>query len=117
MSSSTIDKAAIDGTDTRKDVPLTRREHGIENVREQVIFNLTGLAESALYEAERLVDQVKKIAFERIYDYDGSKGTEPIDEAMIAKVVTESLDCIDVAAEYLSRLSTDIRMRQDDELF
>ena len=36
---------------------------------------------------------------------------------MIAKVVTESLDCIDVAAEYLSRLSTDIRTRQDEQLF
>ena len=117
MSSSTIDKAASNGTDTNEDVAPTPREHGIEMVREQVIYSLTGLAESALYEAERLVHQVKTTVSTRILDHDGSKGAEPVDEATVAKVVTESLDCIDVAAEYLSRLTTDIRTRQDRELF
>ena len=50
-------------------------------VREQVIYSLTGLAESALYEAERLVHQVKTTVSKRILDHDGSKGTEPVDTA------------------------------------
>ena len=117
MSSSTIDKAASNGTDTNAMSRPPRASTASSCVREQVIYSLTGLAESALYEAERLVHEVKTTVSPRILDHDGSKGTEPVDKAKIAKVVSEALDCIDVAAEYLSRLSTDIRTRQDRELF
>jgi hypothetical protein len=45
----------------RLDVRNPSRDHGIQRVREQVIYNLTGLAES-LYEAERLVHEVTALA-------------------------------------------------------
>ena len=117
MSSSTIDKAASNGADNNCDVQPAPRDHGIQRVREQVIYNLTGLAESALYEAERLVHEVTALAARRIADHDGSRGTEPVNTSKIADVTTEALDCIDVAAEYLSRLSTDIRTCQDEQPF
>jgi hypothetical protein len=117
MSSSTIDQAASNGTDNNSDAPSAPREHGIHRVREQVIYSLTGLAESALYEAERLVHEITTTASRRILDHDGSKGTEPVDTAKIADITAEALDCVDVAAEYLSRLSTDIRTAQDEHPF
>ena len=113
MSSSTIDKAVSNGTDNQIDAQLSLHKHGIERVREQVIYSLTGLAESALYEAERLIHEVHASVSQRILDHDGSKGTEPIDLKKVADAVTETLDCIDIAAEHLSRLSTDIRSAQD----
>ena len=48
---------------------------------------------------------------------DGSKGTGPVDMEYVAAVITEALDCMDVATEELSKLSTGIRIRQDEQQF
>jgi hypothetical protein len=115
MTSSTIiDKAAESGTDPTTEIQAPEREHGIARVCEEQVYHVTGLAESALYEAERLTYALKTSAMTRISDHDGSKGTEPIDMQHVVQVVTETLNCIDVAAEHLSRLCGDIRLRQDD---
>ena len=116
MSSSTIDKAVANGT-TSAELPAAVREHGIQQVREQAVYSLTGLAESALYEAERLIHEIHAIASQRILDRDGSKGTGPLDTAHIADVIGESLSCIDVAVVHLTRLGDDIRNGQDDQPF
>jgi len=116
MSSSTIDKAAINGT-ASAELSASVRQHGINQVREQAIYSLTGLAESALYEAERLIHEIHGTASQRLLDHDGSKGTGPLDTANIADVIGESLSCIDVAVVHLTRLSDDIRNGQDDQPF
>jgi hypothetical protein len=113
-SSSIVDKAATSGTDTITEAPPAEREHGIARVQEELVYYVTGLAESALYEAERLMYGLKNTAMRRTSDHDGSKGTEPIDMGHVVMVVSETLDCIDVAAEQLSRLCNDVRIRQDE---
>ncbi len=115
MTSSTTVKAVSNGTDTITDASRAQREHGIIRVQEEQVYYLTGLAESALFEAERLLHGVNNTASARRIDHDGSKGSEPVDVADLATVISEALDCIDVAAETLSRLNCDIRNRQDDQ--
>jgi hypothetical protein len=112
-SSTTADKAASNGTDTTTDAIPTQREHGIIRVHEEQVYHVTGLAESALYEAERLMYALKTSAMKRIGDHDGTKGIEPLEMDHVTEVIVEALDCIDVAAEQLSKLSIDIRTRQD----
>lgn len=114
MTSSTAVQAVVNGTDTAEDVSHVKREHGMLRVQEEQVYHSAGLAEAALYEAERLVAALTIAAIRRSTDRNGDKGTEPIDMAHVASVIGESLDCIDIAAETLSRLSADIRSRQDD---
>jgi hypothetical protein len=115
MTSSTTDKAASNGNDTTADIQPAERAHGIARVQEELVYHLTGLAEAALYEAERLMYGLKNEAMKRTVDHDGSKGTEPIDMGHVVMTVSETLDCIDVAAEQLSRLCNDVRVRQDEQ--
>jgi len=98
------------GTDTTTDA-LAEREHGINRVQEQLVYYVSSLAQSVLYEAERLMADLSKTASQRNLDNDGSKGTAPVDMAHVAAVLGETLDCIDVVSEQLSRLNVDIRMR------
>ena len=98
--------AASNGTDPTADASRAQREHGMSRVQEQLVYHVTGLAESALYEAEQLTHALNRTASQRTLDHDGSKGTEPLDMPQVAAVIAEALDCIDVAAEQLSRLST-----------
>ncbi len=114
-SSTATDKAASNGTDTTIDARPAEREHGIARVQEELVYHVSGLAESALYEAERLMYGLKNTAMRRTADHDGSKGTEPIDMGWVVMIVSETLDCIDVAAEQLSRLCNDVRVRQDEQ--
>jgi len=102
--------AASNGTEPTADASRAQREHGMSRVQEQLVYHVTGLAESALYEAEQLTHALNRAASQRTLD-DGGKGTEPPDMQHVAAVIAEALDCIDVAAEQLSRLSTDIRTR------
>ena len=113
-SSSTIVSAASDGTDMTTDVSRKPPLHGITRAREQQVYHVTGLAKSALYEAERLLDAVKNTALTRTLEDEGS---ESLDLAHVAHVVTEVLDCVDIAAEALSALNSAIRIRQDNALF
>jgi len=113
MTSSTTDKAISNGTSTLTDAEPAEREHGITRVQEELVYHVTGLAEAALYEAERLMNGLKTSAIKRTTDYDGSKGTDPLDMGRVVAVVSEALDCIDVASEQLSRLNLDIQMRQE----
>jgi hypothetical protein len=103
--------AANNGTEPTADASRAKREHGMCRVQEQLVYHVTGLAESALYEAEQLTHALNRAASQRTLDHDGGKGTEPPDMQHVAAVIAEALDCIDVAAEQLSRLSTDIRTR------
>jgi len=112
MTSSITRLPTADGSSTDTNTgALAEREHGITRVQEQLVYHVTSLAQSVLYEAERLMADLSKTASQRNLDNDGAKGTAPMDMAHIATVLGETLDCIDVASEQLSRLNVDIRMR------
>jgi len=99
------------GTDnTNTDAPADS-EHGIHRVHEQLVYHVTSLAQSVLYEAERLMTDLNKTASKRTLDHDGANGSTPLDMSSVLTVVTETLDCIDVASEQL----VDIRMRLDPD--
>ena len=61
------------------------------------------------------MSDLNKTAGQRTLDQDGANGTAPLDMSSVLTVVTETLDCIDVASEQLSRLNVDIRMRHEPE--
>jgi hypothetical protein len=102
--------AASNGTDTTTDA-VAEREHGINRVQEQLVYHVSALSESVLREAQQLMSNLNRTVLRRTTDYDGSKGTAPVDMANVAAIIGETLDCIDVASEQLSRLNVDIRMR------
>jgi hypothetical protein len=106
--------AASNGTNTNSDA-LAQREHGMHRVQEQLVYHVATLAQSVLYEAEQLMADLSKTASQRNLDHDGNKGTAPVDMADVAAVLGETLDCIDVASEQLSRLNVDIRMRMEPD--
>ena len=110
-----LPSATSSGTDnTNKDAPAGSA-HGIHRVHEQLVYHVTSLAQSVLYEAERLMTDLNKTASQRTLDHDGTHGSTPLDMSSVLTVVTETLDCIDVASEQLSRLNVDIRMRHEPE--
>lgn len=115
-SSKTIIKAVSDGTEadtTDTDIgPL--RPHGIIRAREDQVYYTTGLAGSALYEAEQLIRTIQNMASAMQIPCD-SNATSRLDMTHVLAVIGEALDCIDLAGEALSALSTDIRLRQHDE--
>ena|SRR5258707_4626347 len=116
-SSTTKIKAVTDGTttDTTDASPRRERAHGIIRAREDQVYYVTGLAGSALFEAETLVKNMQSTASALRVTYDGTEANGPLDMTHVLSVLGEVLDCIDLASEVLSALSIDIRLRQDDE--
>ncbi len=107
---STTAKAADNGSTTTTDktentdkpVPA-QREHGLDRLREDECYHLTDLIQASLSESEYLVRKVHNKAFSRTLDYDGSKGTAPLDRDEATRVLREACDCAQVAMEYLYR--------------
>jgi hypothetical protein len=97
-------KAADNGstTTTEKSVPA-QREHGLDRLREDECYHLTDLIGQALTESGHLVRKVHNKAFNRTLDYDGSKGTAPLDRDEAFRILAEARDCTQVALEYLYR--------------
>ena len=117
-SSKTIIKAVSDdgtATDTADASIGPRRPHGIIRAREDLVYYVTGFADSALYEAEQLVKTIRNTASALQFTHDGTNPTGPLDMTHVLAVLGEALDCIDLASEALSALSTDIRLRQADD--
>jgi hypothetical protein len=116
-SSKAMIKAFIEGTDadTTDASPGPRRPHGIIRAREDQVYYVTGLASSALYEADHLVKMIQNTASALRITYDGTEATGPLDMTYVLSVLGEALDCIDLASEALSALSNEIRCRQEDE--
>jgi hypothetical protein len=117
MTSSKAITAVSDGiaTDTADAGIGPCRPHGIIRAREDQVYYVTGLASSALYEAEQLVKDLRNTASALQFTHDGTKATGPLDMTHVLAIIGEALDCIDLASEALSALSTDIRLRQHDE--
>jgi len=106
MTSSTTTKAAsTNGGSTEKAAPA-QREHGISRLREQECYDLTNLIQNCLDEAEHLVRKVHNKAYNRVLDYDGSKGTQPLDRAEAKKILDEAYECASLALTYIYNVST-----------
>jgi hypothetical protein len=111
----TAQPAGNGSTATKKSVPA-QREHGLNRLREEECYYLSGLIQEALGEAERLVRKVHNKAFNRTIDSDGTKGTVPLDRAEARQILAEARDCTQVAIDYLYR-ATDALRDQDDQPF
>src|SRR5262249_61005543 len=88
--SNTTVQAASNGGDTAEKSTPTQREHGRNRLREQECYHLTSLIEDCLSEAEHLVKKVQNKVYNRILDYDGSKGTKPLDRAYARQLFGEA---------------------------
>jgi hypothetical protein len=101
----TTDKPASNGstaTETSKSVPA-QREHGMTRLREEECYYLSTLIRDCLDEATHLVRKASSKASNRTNDYDGSKGTAPLDPDEMSGILTEARDCAQVAIDYLYR--------------
>lgn len=109
---STKIQAATNGTPTNgtaaKDKPA-QREHGIKRLREEECYQATNLVESCLQEASHLIRKVHNKARNRVMDYDGSQGTQPLDPDEFTPILDEAYECTSLALTYLFNVSTHLR--------
>src|SRR5262249_3679266 len=99
MTSSNITpiQAASDGgttTDTSpKEAPASQAkpERGIARLRENEVYHLMGLVQSALYEAEHLISEVLGQARPRYLDHDNT--AEPLNRDQVARLLGEAYQC------------------------
>jgi hypothetical protein len=104
-SSTTIKAASTNGGTTTKPAPA-QREHGISRIREEECYHLTSLIQNCLDEAEHLVRKVHDKAYNRVVDYDGVKGAQPLDRAEAKQILDEAYECASLALTYLFNVST-----------
>ncbi len=115
-SNTTIKAASTDGGTTAKRAPA-RREHGMGRVREDESYHLTTLIGTCLDEAEHLVRKVHDKAYNRMVDYDGSKGAQPLDRAEAKKILDEAYECASLALAYIYDASTHLTEAPDEPPF
>src|SRR5215470_13945693 len=106
MSSSNITpiQAASDGgtsTDSSpKEAPATP-ERGIARLRENEVYHLMNLVQSALYEAEHLISEVLGKARPRYLDHDNA--AEPLNGDQAARLLGEAYQCATLACTYIDK--------------
>jgi hypothetical protein len=99
--------AACDGGTTTdsspQDTPVSpaKPRRGIARLRENEVYHLMGLVQSALYEAEHLVREVHDKASDRYLDYDNT--TEPLNGEQVTRLLGEAYQCTTLAATYIDK--------------
>jgi hypothetical protein len=106
-SNSTTSQDASNGT-TDKSTPL-QREHGMIRLREEECYRLTGLIGDCLGEADFLVRKVYNKVQQRTMDYDGAKGTKPLDRDEARQILNEAYACASLALTYIYSAATHLR--------
>jgi hypothetical protein len=109
MTSSNITpiQAASDGGTTTGSSPQGTPEssatprRGIARLRENEVYHLMGLVQSALYEAEHLVREVHDKASDRYLDHDNT--TEPLNGEQVTRLLGEAYQCATLAAAYIDK--------------
>jgi hypothetical protein len=104
----TTPKAAANGSPTAQ-TKHPAREHGMAKLREEECYHLTGLVRNALNAAERLNEEVHRELSDRYTDFDGRKGTEPLDREHACIRLSEAYDCAAVALTYLWHVTDALR--------
>ncbi len=75
----------------------------MNRLREDECYHITSLITDCLSEAEHLVRKVHSKIQGRVLDYDGSKGTQPLDRDEARKILDEAYDCASLALTYIFR--------------
>lgn len=83
--------------------------------RQWQVYHIANLANSTLQEAMDLLGALSKVAARGAYDRPGKQKADALDMGEVSFVLSEVLDCIDVATECLSLLNVDIRNRMQDQ--
>ena len=107
--SSTTAQAASDGGDTADIGTPAQREHGMDRLREEECYRLTGLIDECLSEASHLVRKVYNKVYNRILDHDGAKGTKPLDRDEARRILDEAYSCASLALSYIYSAATHLR--------
>jgi hypothetical protein len=111
MTSSNITpiQAASDGGTTtdssQQEAPAiqAKPERGIARLRENEVYHLMNLVQSALYEAEHLISEVLGQARPRYLDHDNS--TEPLNAAEIGHLLSQAYLCATLASNYIDKVA------------
>ena len=109
MTDSTATKTASNGGKTADKRVPAQRVHGIDRLREQECYQLSSLIQDCLNEADHLIRKVNNKAYNRVLDYDGSKGTAPLDRAEARGILDEAYECASLALTYIYDASTHLR--------
>jgi len=114
MSSTTTKTSGNGVAAINKHVPA-QREHGRDRLREEECYYLSGLIKECLDEAGHLVRKANSKAFNRTLDYDGTKGTAPLDRAEIRRIFDEAHECTRAALSYLWEAANAMRDQDEDQ--
>ena len=74
---------------------------GIARLRENEVYHLMNLVQSALYEAEHLISEVLGQARPRYLDHDDT--AEPLDGEQAARLLGEAYQCTTLASTYIDK--------------
>ena len=101
-----ITAASNGGTATASsphEVPASpaRPERGIARLRENEVYHLMNLVQSALYEAEHLISEVLGMTRPRYLDHDTT--SDPLDGEQAARLLGEAYQCATLAATYIDK--------------
>ena len=107
--SKTATGASNGGDTVDKPAAPVQRVHGMDRLREEECYYVTGLIDECLKEAQHLVRKVYHKAFNRTIDHDGSKGTQPLDRPQAVKTLSEAYDCAALALAYIFSASSHLR--------
>ena len=106
MTSSNITpiQAASDGGTTTDSSPReapAKPKRGIARLRENEVYHLMNLVQSALYEAEHLISEVLGQARPRYLDHDDT--AEPLNGEQVARLLGEAYQCATLASTYIDK--------------
>ena len=101
-----ITAASNGGTTTDsspQDTPTSpaKPRRGIARLRENEVYHLMNLVQSALYEAEHLISEVLGKARPRYLDHDNT--AEPLNGEQVARLLGEAYQCTTLAATYIDK--------------
>jgi hypothetical protein len=100
-------QAASDGGTTtdssQQEAPAIQAKpaRGIARLRENEVYHLMNLVQSALYEAEHLISEVLGQARPRYLDHDNT--AEPLNGEQVARLLGEAYQCANLAATYIDK--------------
>jgi hypothetical protein len=108
-SSKTTAQAASNGGDTTEKSMPAQRMHGMDQLRQEECYRLTGLIGDGLRETECLVREVHNKCHEWVMDYDGTQGTKPLDRDEASKILHEAYACASLALSYIYSAATHLQ--------
>jgi hypothetical protein len=104
-STPTTAQAASNGgtaTETSTQDTPAQPARGLDRLRDDECYHLTGLVTSALYETEHLIRQVHDKAQDRFFNHHKG-GSDPLDAEEITRLLGEAYQCSLMASTYIDK--------------